>query len=124
MIVKTKLNDVNWFYNLDWRDILCVQQDADYQIIDTKHGPLRVYATMDTTLGLFPQLTRAHRSWLVNLRELRAYATNSEDQTIMLFFKNGMIKEIGRSRTYYDQFVEEFTALANESEIFKHKRSW
>ncbi len=114
MIIKTKLMDVNWFYNLDWRDILCVQQDADYQIIDTKQGPLRVYATMDTTLGLFPQLIRIHRSWLVNLEELRGYAPNSEDQSVMLFFKNGMVKEIGRSRTYFDQFVEDFTKLAND----------
>lgn len=118
MIVKTKLHDVNWFYNLNWRDILCVQQDADYQIIDTKNGPLRVYATMETTLSMFPQLTRAHRSWLINLHELQGYAPNSEDQSVMLFFKNGVIKKIGRGRTFYDQFVEDFTALSNNSEIY------
>jgi DNA-binding LytR/AlgR family response regulator len=118
MIVKTKLHDVNWFYNLDWRDILCVQQDADYQIFDTKSGPLRVYGTMDTTLAMFPQLIRIHRSWLVNLHELQGYAPNSEDQSVMLFFKNGVIKKTGRSRTFYDQFVEEYTALANDTQTY------
>ena len=115
MIVKTKLQDVNWFYNLDWRDILCVQQDSDYQTFDTKKGPLRIYATMETTLELFPQLTRTHRSWLVNLRELQGYSPNSEDQSVMLFFKNGMIKKTGRSRTFYDKFVEDFTSMANDT---------
>ena len=114
MIVKTKLQDVNWFYDLDLGDILCVQQDSDYQIFETKKGPLRIYSTMEATPELFPDLTRVHRSCLVNIRQLQGFAPISDDQSVMLLFKDGSIRRTGRSRTYYDDFVSKFHAYANE----------
>lgn len=107
-IVKTKIDDLNWFYALDWKDILYVEQEADYQNVVTCRGTIRIHNTMEKLVDQFPRLMRVHRSYCVNLYQLLAYAVDTENQRVHLMFSNGSRITIGRGRNFFDEFSETF----------------
>lgn len=108
IIVKTKIDDLNWFYALDWMDILYVEQEADYQNVVTCHNTIRIHGTMDKLEKQFPDLVRMHRSYCVNTYQMLGYAVDTETQRVHLMFKNGKKICIGRGRSYWDEFTEMF----------------
>jgi DNA-binding LytR/AlgR family response regulator len=108
VIVKTKIDDLNWFYHLDWREIQWVEQEADYQNVVTGRGVIRIHNTMEKLHDQFDKLVRVHRSYSVNPHQMLAYAVDTEAQSVHLMFKDGKKLSIGRGRTFWDEFTETF----------------
>ncbi len=116
MIVKTKIDNLNWFYSLDWRDILYVEQEADYENVVTCHGTIRIHMTMEKMREHCPRLLKAHRSYCVNPYQMLGYAVDTENQRVHLMFKNGTRLTIGRGRTVWDEFVEQFELIKTKQD--------
>lgn len=114
MIVKTKINDTHWNYNVDQRDILYIEQDADYAKVVMLNSSIRIHGTMERIAKLFPMLSRAHRSWLVNPYQMQAYVANTDPVSVSILFKNGQKITIGKGRNYFDDFVASFQKASEE----------
>lgn len=114
MIVKTKIDDTHWNYDVDQRDILYIEQDADYAKVVMLNSSIRIHGTMERIAKLFPMLSRAHRSWLVNPYQMRAYVANTDPVSVSILFKNGQKITIGKGRNYYDDFVASFQKASEE----------
>jgi DNA-binding LytR/AlgR family response regulator len=110
-LVKTKIDNLNWFYHLDWREIQWVEQDADYQNVVTTRGRVRIHGTMESLIKDFPHLLRVHRSFCVNPHQMMGYAVDTETTSVHLMFKDGAQINIGRGRNYWDEFTETFEII-------------
>jgi len=116
MIVKTKIVDLNWFYSLDWKDVLYVEQEADYQNVVTCRGTIRIHNRMDKLLDQLPHLLRVHRSYCVNPYQMLGYAVDTENQRVHLMFKDGTRLNIGRGRNFWDDFTETFQIVKTQKD--------
>jgi len=63
-----------------------------------------------------PRLLKAHRSYCVNPYQMLGYAVDTENQRVHLMFKNGTRLTIGRGRTVWDEFVEQFELIKTKQD--------
>lgn len=116
IVKKVRIKEQPWNYSFHWSEVLYIEQTGDQQEIVLNNGDhLSLMQTLEATHMEMPDLLRAHRSYLVNPRTMRAHYYEAKTNRLFLLFTNGTKMAIGKGRQYYDEFTARWAQIQRES---------